>query len=153
MVLAFDYGRTYLVMGERIDKAMQIAQDFVFSGSNVMCISRMHPDLIGERWAGKKVDTIWLSERPGERNVPPDQLQSLVHRVLTFANGNKRAIIIIDGIEYLALFNDFHRLQMFFEQLNDIAMESGSILLVALDPRLFDLRSMARLRRFAEVVN
>ncbi|MBM4237826.1 MAG: DUF835 domain-containing protein, partial [Euryarchaeota archaeon] len=59
----------------------------------------------------------------------------------------------IDGIEYLSLFNDFSRLQMFVEQINDIVMESRAILLIAVDPRLFDPRSLARLQRFAEVVS
>jgi archaellum biogenesis ATPase FlaH len=61
-------------------------------------------------------------------------------------------VIMLDGIEYLCLFNDFNRVQMFVEHINDLVMASGAILLIPLDPQSLDQRSLARLRRYAEVV-
>ncbi len=150
--IALDYGRTYLVVEQRVDKAFRIADDFARNGSPVLCVSRLHPDMIKERLPSS-VSTVWLSERPGEQRIAPSELTRLVQKVLDFTEVNGRSVILIDGIEYLSLYSDFHKLQVFFEQLNDIMMDTGSILLVAMDPRLFDPRSMARLRRFAEVVS
>ncbi|MGD1060312.1 MAG: DUF835 domain-containing protein [Methanomassiliicoccales archaeon] len=150
--IALDFGRTYLVVEQRVDKAFRIADDFARSGVPVLCVSRLHPDMVRERLQMADISNIWLSERPGQSNLAPGELSRLVQRVLEFAGTNERSVVLIDGIEYLSLYSDFHKLQMFFEQLNDIMMENGSILLVAMDPRLFDPRSMARLRRFAEVV-
>ena len=149
----FDFGRTYLILEERVDKAFRITQDFVYSHSAVLCISRMHPDLLAEKWPGQKVSKIWLSERFGMDIVAPSQLSRLLQRIADFVTKNKKAVVLVDGMEYLSLFNDFLRLQQFFEQLNDLVMEHGAILLVAVDPRLFDPRSTARLRRYAEIVN
>ncbi|MDD1769598.1 MAG: DUF835 domain-containing protein [Methanomassiliicoccales archaeon] len=151
--IALDFGRTYLVVEQRVDKAFRIADDFVRNGSGVLCISRLHPDMVRERLPTVNVSNIWLSERPGPQNLAPGELTKLVQKVMDFTKENERSIVLIDGIEYLSLYSDFHKLQMFFEQLNDIMMETGSILLVAMDPRLFDPRSLARLRRFAEVVS
>ncbi len=151
--VALDYGRTYLVVEQRIDRAFRVADEFARSGAAVLCVSRLHPDMIRERLPADGVSAIWLSERPGSVNVAPSELTRLVQKVIGFTRDNERSVVLIDGIEYLSLYSDFHRLQMFFEQLNDIMMETGSILLVALDPRLFDMRSMARLRRFAEVLS
>lgn len=150
--LAFDYGRTYIVVEERKDKAFRIASEFIFSGSRVLCISRLHPDLIQERWPGKHPKYVWLSERSGLNNLAPKQLHQLGQRISAFIKADHKSIVVLDGIEYLALFNGFNRLQMFVEHLNDLAMETSSIVIIALDPRSFDLRSLARLRRFAEVV-
>jgi len=151
--LALDYGRTYLVVNQRVDRAFRIANDFAGSRTSVLCVSRLHPDMVRDRLSGESVTNLWLSERPGRQSVGPSELTRLVQSVLDFTRGNEHSVILIDGLEYLSLYSDFHRLQMFFEQLNDIVMETGSILLVAADPRLFDLRSMARLRRFAEIVS
>jgi len=150
--LVFDYGRTYLVTEDRLGRTIHIAQEFLDTGRKVLCVSRLHPDLLADQWGGKPVNSIWLSERPGPENVPPEQLQRLQQKIALFAKENKNSVVVMDGIEYLSLFNDFQRLQIFVEQLNDVMMDADSILLIALDPRLFDLRSTARLRRFAEVV-
>ncbi|MDD1768904.1 MAG: DUF835 domain-containing protein [Methanomassiliicoccales archaeon] len=152
-VLIFDCGRTYFVVDQRLDKMLGIARDLVGAGNNVLCISRFHPDLVNDRWSERGMKSIWLSERPGTRNVPPSQLSRLTQDAASFTRNNPSSVIMLDGIEYLSLFNDFQRLQMFIEQMNDIVMESHAILLIAVDPRLFDSRSLARLQRFAEIVN
>jgi hypothetical protein len=148
----FDYGRVYLLCEKRMDKTMRVLQDFIYSGSNTMCISRMHPDLIQERMPGKNIESIWLSERNGANNIPPDQLNRVINRISGFLIGKKNSVILLDGIEYLCLFNDFNRVQMFVEQINDLVMAAGAILLIPLDPQSLDQRSLARLRRYAEVV-
>ncbi len=148
----FDYGRVYLICEKRLDKTMRVLQDFIYSGSTTMCVSRMHPDILYERLPDKKVESIWLSERNGANNISPDQLNRVINRIGSFLMGKKNAVIMLDGIEYLCLFNDFNRVQMFVEQINDLVMASGAILLIPLDPLSLDQRSLARLRRYAEVV-
>jgi len=151
-VVGIDTGRMYLICSERPDKAFKMAQDLIFCGHDLLCISRYHPDIIKEMWHDLEFESIWLCERPGEFSIPPTQLSRIADSVVSFIRRRKSPIILFDGIEYLSLFNDFHRLQMFVEELNDLAMESRAILLIPIDPRSFDSSSMARLRRFAEVV-
>jgi len=55
-------------------------------------------------------------------------------------------------VEYLTLFNDPTKVQMFLEQVNDGIMASRALMLVPLDPLSMDPRYVARLRRFAEIV-
>jgi len=152
-VLTLDCGRTYFVVDERLDKILSVARDLIGNGINVLRISRFHPDLVNDKGLERGTQSIWLSERPGLKNVPPNQLSRLTQNAASFVKGNPGAVILLDGIEYLSLFNDFQRLQMFIEQMNDIVMESHAILLIAVDPRLFDPRSLARLQRYAEVVS
>ncbi len=151
--MIFDCGRTYFIVDKRLDKMLAIARDLVSSGNSVLCISRFHPDIVDETWSSQGMKSIWLSERPGTRNVPPSQLSRLTQNAITFTKNNPGSVILLDGIEYLSLFNDFQRLQMFIEQMNDVVMESRAVLVIAVDPRLFDPRSLARLQRFAEIVS
>ncbi|MGB9882771.1 MAG: DUF835 domain-containing protein [Methanomassiliicoccales archaeon] len=151
--IMLDSCRTYLVFDEKQTKIHRIAESVLNLKKKVMFISRLHPDLIREKIIGEIAEAIWLSERPGERSVSPQQLGRLLQRITTFVKKESSAVVFLDGLEYLSLFNDFQRLQMFVEHLNDITMESRAILVVAVDPRLFDQRSLAKLRRFAEIVS
>ena len=65
---------------------------------------------------------------------------------------NKNSVVMLDGIEYLTLFNEFQKVQMFVEEVNDMIMTSGSILLMPVDPDALDTRSIARLSRYTEVI-
>lgn len=148
----FDYGRTYLVCEKRMEGALQVLQEFHYSGSKALCVTRLHPDLLQERLPGVTVETTWLSERFGDGNIPPSQLQRISQRIASFLFGKKNAVVLLEGVEYLSLFNDFIKVQLMVEQINDLIMSSRSIMLVPVDPESMDLRSMARLRRFAEVI-
>jgi hypothetical protein len=148
----FDYGRVYLICEKRMDKTLRVLQDLIYSGSSAICVSRMHPDVLHERLPTENVESIWLSERNGANNIPPDQLNRVINRIDTFLMGKKDAAILLDGIEYLCLFNNFAKVQIFVEQINDLVMASGAIMLIPLDPQSLDQRSLARLRRYAEVV-
>jgi Protein of unknown function (DUF835) len=150
--ILFDYGRVYLICEKRMDKTLRALQDFIYSGSSTMCISRMHPEHLHERMPDKSIESIWLSERNGANNISPDQLNRIINRIGGFLMGKKNAVILLDGIEYLCLFNDFNKVQMFVEQINDLVMASGAILLIPLDPQSLDPLSLARIRRYAEVV-
>ncbi len=152
-VVVLDCGRTYFIVDQRLDRIHSMARSLAASGNSVMCISRFHPDLVGQKYPSTGTESIWLSERPGARSVPPSQLSRLSQAVGAFVRQNQGGVVLLDGIEYLSLFNDFQRLQMFIEQMNDIVMESRAVLLVAVDPRLFDPRSLARLQRFAEILS
>ena len=150
--LVLDQGRSYLILGERSDKAMTMVAELMRTGAHLLCASRAHPDLIADHWRGMMPEYLWLSEREGNGNVAPDQLSRLARRIEEHLRSHQNPAVYLDGLEYLALFNDFQRLQMFMEHLNDLLMDTGGIMLVSVDPRLFDPRSLARLRRFAEVV-
>lgn len=135
-----------------MERTLRILQEFYYSGSKTLCVTRLHPDLLQERMPGITVESTWLSERCGANSIPPNQLHRISQRIGGFLLGKKNALVLLEGIEYLTLFNEFLKVQMFLEQVNDQIMSSRAIMLVPLDPESMDVRSIARLRRFAEVV-
>jgi hypothetical protein len=148
----FDFGRIYFVCEKKMERTLRILQDFVFSGSKALCVTRLHPDLLQEQMPGVSLECAWLSERPGAANIPPNQLHRISQRVSTFLMGKRNAVVLLEGVEYLTLFNDPTKVQMFLEQVNDGIMASRALMLVPLDPLSMDPRYVARLRRFAEIV-
>jgi hypothetical protein len=148
----FDPGRIYLITEERMRFSQALFQKLASSGRAVLCLSRMHPEMMQEKYQIDKECAFWLSERKGPRSIAPGKLSLLRDRIGEFVEGKQNAVAILDGIEYLSIHNDFRKLNIFFEELNDLVMESQAILLIPVDPRVFDRCSLARLRRFAEVV-
>jgi hypothetical protein len=147
-----DRGRVYLVREKRMEKTIRLLQDFDYSGAATLCVSRTHPDLLRERLPGSKIEAFWLSERSGDNNISPDQLHKILHRINHFLMDTENAVIMFDGIEYLTLFNDFQKVQMFVEEVNDMIMTSESILLMPVDPEALDGRSIARISRYTEII-
>jgi len=95
---------------------------------------------------------IWLGERAGEDRISPDNLTKLKHCISKFTKEHKNGVVVIDGLEYLALFNDFHRLNVFYEELNDVVMETRNVLFIPIDERLIEPSDIARLKRYAEII-
>jgi hypothetical protein len=148
----FDQGRLYLITEERMRFSQALFVKLAASDRDVLWLSRMHPEMMQEKYQIDKDCAFWLSERQGPRSIAPGKLSKLREHIESFLEGKQNAVVILDGIEYLSIHNDFRRLNIFFEELNDVVMCSQSILLIPVDPRVFDRCSLARLRRFAEVV-
>jgi hypothetical protein len=147
-----DHGRTYFVLDDEGQRGFRIANDLMFLGAEVLCISQADPELMEERWYGNHPHFIRLGGSPAGSVVAPDNLSLLGRRISDFVGGRQEAAVLLDGIECLASRNDFNRLQMFVEHLVDIAMDTGSIIIIQTGTRSFDSRSLARLGRFAEMV-
>jgi hypothetical protein len=147
-----DFGRIYLLKDERLEKTLSITRSVADAGRDVLCISRYHPSIMASRLPLRKMQFIWLGERAGEDRISPDNLGKLKHLISAFAKGHKNGVVVIDGLEYLALFNDFHRLNVFYEELNDIIMETRTLLFIPIDERLIEPSDIARLKRYAEIM-
>lgn len=148
----FDPGRICFVCEKRMERTLRFLQEFYYSGSKLLCVTRLHPDLLQERLPGMAMETTWLCERNGPNSIPPNQLHRISYRIEGFLLDNRSSVILLEGIEYLALFNDVLRLQTFVEQINDQIMMSKAVMLIPLDPDSMDTRTIARLTRYAEIV-
>jgi hypothetical protein len=147
-----DFGRIYLLKDDRLDKTLSITRSLADAGKDVLCISRYHPTIMSVRLPLSNMNFVWLGERAGEDSISPDNLGKIKHLIAVFAKAHKNGVVVIDGLEYLALFNDFHRLNVFYEELNDIVMETRTVLFMPIDERLIEPSDIARLKRFAELM-
>ncbi|MCX6651545.1 MAG: DUF835 domain-containing protein [Methanomassiliicoccales archaeon] len=152
-LFTLDHGRIYLVMNERLDKTLSLINSMATAGKDIICVSRMHPDLLRERYPLQEIHAVWLSQTGISRRISPEHLDRIVREIAEFVSQRKNAAAVLDGLEYISLFTDFRSLNIFLEELNDVVMASRSILLIPIDPRLFDPCQLARLRRFAEILH
>ena len=104
-----DRGRTYLVYEKRLEGTGRMTRRLGEMGSPVLAVTRLHPGLVSERTGMDADDSIWLSERAGPRNIPPSQLNRLFQRISAFLNENPEGTVMLEGIEYLLLYNEVNK--------------------------------------------
>ena len=70
-----------------------------------------------------------------------------------FTEPPQKAIILMDGLEYLMINNDYPRILKFMEYLHEIVMQRRCVLLVSVDDRAFDTKEMAFLERNSTILD
>ncbi len=135
-----------------MDKTAHVVRELSEAGSSVLTVTRLHPDLVSESMPINVHDSIWLSERPGKRNVPPDQLNRLFQSISAFLSRQGDGTVVLEGVEYILMYNDMKRVLAMIERINDIVMASQAVLVMPVDPMSLDPRTLAYLRRSAEVI-
>lgn len=117
-----------------------------------LMVTREYPENIRERHRLQVTPIIWLTETPGERRVAPTSLAVLTDTVIRFMESNPNSIVLLEGIEYLITFNDFRKVLRHLDSLNETTWITKARLLIAINPKAYDLKELALLERDRKVV-
>lgn len=118
-----------------------------------LAVTRQHPDLVRQKYGLEKTPILWLATRAGEGVVSPTNLGILTQTMVKFVADNGSGVIILDGIEYLVSNNDFNKVLKVIDQVHDHVSQSGSRLILPIDPRAFEPRELALLERNMEKIS
>ncbi len=143
-------GFTYMVKEQKPKRAFEHFWNKIENGYKGLLITRQHPDHVEKRFGPSELKVLWLSTTLGKTYVDPHNLGSLTNIINRFVEGGSKTIILLDGVEYLLVNNDFARLLKFVEYLNEIVMQKKSMLLIAIDQRALNEKEMALLERNME---
>ncbi len=117
-----------------------------------LVISRRHPARMKEDGALASARYVWLSHAPGEGMHNPTALAGLNRLIDGFLKENGPSVVLLDGLEYLMLHNEFARTLLFVEYLHDLVDQHPAIVLIAINPEAMDARERALLGRNLEVL-
>lgn len=146
-------GTTYLVKERHGQAAFELFCRLTQDGRPGLCVTRKHPEIVRGRWnVPRDVLLRWLTPSVGRDRVDPKALGTLTKAVYEFVIRNPDGIVLLDGLEYLLLHNDFSKTLLFFEHLNDFIMQSEATMLVPINPDAVEEQDMALLERNAEVL-
>ena len=159
----------YLVFDEKADAALSLFSELVtmplrpdaeipgreesaaatlqFLIPNGLVITREFPEGIRNRHNLQVTPIVWLTESPGERRIAPTSLAILTDTIVRFMESNPNSIVIVEGIEYIATYNDFKKVLRSLDSLNETAWVTKGRLLLAVNPKAFDERDLALLER------
>ena len=72
---------------------------------------------------------------------------------MRFVEKSEDSIVLIDGVEFLMVNNDFEKILRMIHHISEAVMEYKSRLVISVDPRVLDNREMALLERNMEIID
>jgi Protein of unknown function (DUF835) len=142
-------GRSYLTKEKKPEKALARFLAAIEQGFRPLYITRQHPNHVVRTHQGKEVRVVWLSTTLGKDYVDPHNLNSLSTLVSNFVNDGPRAVVLLDGLEYLMINNEFQRILQFLELLNEQVALRRAVLILSIDDRAFESKQLALIERNA----
>lgn len=117
-----------------------------------MIVTRQFPKDVRSKYFIQTTPILWLSTVAGKDNMDPSKLSLLTDYLVNFMEKSHNAVVLIDGIEYLATSSDFPRTLRAIDRWTETAMASNTRLILSVDPKSFDAKELAILERNREVV-
>jgi len=146
-------GFGYVVKERKPVRSFEMFVDQVTHNIQGLCVTRQHPEVIRTKWGLEKTPIIWLSNKVGKVYVNPTNISILSDTIVRFVEKSDDSIVLIDGVEFLIVNNDFEKVLRMIHHITEAVMESKSRLLISVDPRALELREMALLERNMEIVD
>ncbi len=145
--------RSYLLREKRPTLSFLIFERLVRHRVPGLVVTRQHPDRVRQEHSLRNVRIMWLSHIPGKDFQEPTALGTLSKVIEMFiADNNGECVLLLDGIEYLILNNDFMPTLRFVEHINAFVMRDGAIFLLPLDPRALNEKELNLLERVPAVM-
>ncbi len=150
--------RTYLVEEGRPKLSLDLFYHEVDEGKPCLLVSHMFPKILVSaldektQQAMESVPSIWLSSQQGENSINPTDIGILVDRIVSFIEDNESSVVLLDGIEYLMVNNDFQNVIIAVSRINEAVMQHGSIMIIPIEPRAFESNELALLKRDMEMI-
>jgi hypothetical protein len=94
----------------------------------VMALTRF-PDVYSG--FGENVEVVWITQL--SVGVSPTSLHVIQGRVVEFIRNRRGAVVVVDCVEYLLLYNDFKTVIKFLLALKDYTLASGNSMIIFVD--------------------
>ncbi|MCJ7607334.1 MAG: DUF835 domain-containing protein [Thermoplasmata archaeon] len=145
-------GFIYLVKEKRPRFSFEMFNEAVGHGASGMLIAREHPNRLRQMYSFEAGKILWLTRRAGVDHIDPTELSLLSLRITKFVEPTQRAVVLIEGLEYMITQNDFESVLRFTNHLHDFVISHDAAVIIVVDPRVLTTRELALLERSARVV-
>ncbi len=147
------YG-SYLFKGSNIEKSFETFKELVAQNKTGLLITREPPDIIRDQYDLGNTDIYWLTRSSADiPTLDPSKIEKLRWIIKDFVSKNKNSVVLIDGLEYLILQNNFNNVLKFVELLKDEIALNDSLLLLPINPATLESREIALLERYMRVIS
>lgn len=123
---------------------LQTFSEAVRAGSKGICISRMHPDYVSQKFGLEGAVRYWLSDCKGRGALSPRALGQIT-KVIRSSIAKGSNTILLDGLEYLLLYNDMARILAFLEEIDYILAKAEAEMVICIDPCTYEPKELDRL--------
>jgi hypothetical protein len=114
------------------------------ANENSICITRLNPEYVAEKYNVKGRKCYWLSGCKGKDIISPKSLNQMVKMVKADAKAGKPAVFL-DGLEYLLLWNEMNKVIAALEEIQDILVATNGKMVICFDPLTLEQNDLKRL--------
>ena len=139
-------GSIYLVEEMEPERAYGLFLQEIGSGRRGLCITRVYPQKVRERFGIADLPILWLSNVGKEDTVRPKDLEKLSLAIEQFLARGK-AVVLVDGIEYLITNNNFLTVLRLMQSARDQVAIANAILLVSVNPSTLESHQLTLIER------
>jgi len=139
-------GSSYLVKNS-VEKAFEVFADNVLGGLEGLCITREFPPKVRRKYGLEKTPIVWLTSQRAEGEATVHSLQDLSILIANFLEKAKRAVVLLDGLEYLITNHGFEISIRFLQTSRSRFQQKDGILIAPLLEKAVDAREVALIER------
>ena len=151
--LKLERGLSYLVENDDPDGAYKLFVDELAKGNQGLCITRDFPNKVRRTYNLTTTPVLWLSNAEAEFAVEPVQLGKLYHKIEDFLKKAEKATVMITGLEYLIVQNNYHSALKFLQLVRDQVAIYDSILIATISPETLSDKDLKLIEREMEPLN
>ncbi|MEE9223820.1 MAG: DUF835 domain-containing protein, partial [Thermoplasmata archaeon] len=141
-------GYSYLVEEQTPSLCFEVFKDLVTHGNQGLCITRTMPEKVRSQYGLEKTPIIWLTRvADSPDTLRPYPVGKISETVQLFISAGKNTVVLLDGVEYLILHNDFKTVLTSLQDLNEYIAQNDSILILPVDAEAMEPKEFALLRR------
>jgi hypothetical protein len=145
-------GWTYIVEEGKPDYSFDLFVNLIDHGLPGLCISRIHPNILRERYKLKDAKVYWLSKVTGDNSLNPADVGVIVHTIKKFLDENEEAAVLLHGIGNIITNTSFTVMVKVLDDLCEAIMVKNARLIIPVDPAAFEKKERALLIRDKEVI-
>ncbi len=153
MGINLERGLSYLVENDDPDGAYKLFVDELSKGNQGLCITRDFPNKVRRSYNLTTTPVLWLSNAEAEFAVEPVQLGKLYHKIEDFLKKAEKATVMITGLEYLIVQNNYHSALKFLQLVRDQVAIYDSILIATISPETLSDKDLKLIEREMEPLN
>lgn len=149
-----DSGCIYLTDWPGKVDGYSVFSHLVKQGKPGLCITRKNPENVRNIYGLSKTPFIWLSKNKNQshQTIDPAELFRIHPTISDFVSKVGDGVVLMDGLEYLLLDNDFISVVKLMEQVNDTIMASDSRMILLIDPDAIDKKEFHLLKRWMKAL-
>lgn len=145
-------GWSYIVEEGRPDYSFDLFVNLITHGLPGLCISRIHPNMLREKYKLKDSKIYWLSKFSDEDTLNPADVGVIVHTIKKFLDEYEEGAVILHGIGNIITNTSFTVMVKVLDDLCETIMLKNARLIIPVDPAAFDKKERALLIRDKEVI-
>ena len=115
------------------------------SGWEALCITRLHPEYVTQKYGLEGTTCLWLSSRKGASTLSPKSTAQMVKAIRSALRKKREMIIFLDGLEYILMWNDMARVMSALKEIERLLQNTGCEMLVCIDPLTLEQRDLDKL--------